>query len=375
MQKINLLITLTILLIIVFVFVFQAKGNPGYSACFKDNYEFYKKEFMSNDGRIIDYSRNDITTSEGQAYIMMESLIVGDQDTFNLTYNWAKNNLQRKDKLFAWLWGKNKNGQYTILDDNTASDADIDIAFALIMASEKWDKDRYLLEAKAIINSIWDNETRRVGQQLVLSPGVKQNTDEKIEINPSYFSPFAFRVFQKYDELHDWNCLINSSYYYLNEVMSKTKTNLPPNWFLIKNGQVVLEASERSDFSYDATRVFIRIYLDYIETKEKRAIPILEKVKFFIPKWEEDSPNFYTNYKANGELRDRVQYIGTISIITPVIEMFNPDIAKEIYQEKLDSNFVNKKYWDTKDDYYGKNLSLFGYYLFNMYSNECKKSQ
>ncbi len=87
MQRINFIITLVILFLISFIFVFQAKGNPGYSACFKSNYESYKKIFMSDDGRIIDYSRNNFTTSEVQSYIMLERLIVGDKDKFNLSYN------------------------------------------------------------------------------------------------------------------------------------------------------------------------------------------------------------------------------------------------------------------------------------------------
>lgn len=365
MLKINLFIVSLLIISLIFISCKKANSYQEYNLCLKPSYELYKQNFMSKDGRIIDPDKNNITTSEGQSYIMLRSLAIGDKKTFDLSYKWAKNNLQRKDKLFSWIWGENKNGKYEILDPNTASDADVDIAFSLILAYEKWKQYTYLLEAEAIINSIWNNETRRIGENIVLAPGVVQNADEKIEINPSYFSPYAFRLFQKYDDIHDWNCLIDSSYYYLSEVMTQTKTKLPPNWFLIQNDQIVLEDSERSDFSYDAIRVFARIYLDYIETGENRALPILEKTKFFITAW--NNPNsFFTNYKANGELRDQVQFAGAIAIITPIIRMYDPEFARKIYVKKLDPIFSDEKYWKTKKGYYEKNLSWFGCYLYNI---------
>lgn len=374
MLKSNLTIFSTLAVVFfLFFHAFKANGVQENNFCIRKSYEFYKTAFMTNEGRIIDPDKNNISTSEGQSYIMLRSLTIGDRETFNLAYTWAKNNLQRQDKLFSWLWGENANGEYKILDENAATDADIDIAFALIIAYEKWGMYEYLQEAIPIINSIWDKETKKVGEYLVLTPGPAQTLDEnKIEVNPSYFSPYAFRFFQKYDDLHDWNCLIDSSYYYLDKVTNKTKTHLPPNWFLIKNGQIVLENSERSDFSYDAVRIFVRIYLDYLRTGEKRALPILEKSKFFIDKWKE-TKKFYTNYKANGELRDKDEYIGSIAVITPVISKYDPETAKEIYALKLNKYINNKQYWETKKDYYGKNLFWFGCYLYNKDSNEYKE--
>lgn len=360
-----------IVMLFFFFMAFQADGNPKFNFCLNKSYDLYAKYFMSKDGRIIDYERDSITTSEGQSYMLLQSLIVDDEATFNLIYTWTKNNLQRHDNLFSWLWGNDKKGNYRILDENSASDADVDIAFALILAYEKWENPKYLEKAIPVIKSIWNNETKRIGNYLVLMPGEKQASLDKTEVNPSYFSPYAFRYFQKYDDEHDWNCLIDSSYYYLNAVMSKTKTGLPPDWFLIENGQIVLENSPRSDFSYDAIRVFPRIYLDYIKTKEPKASPILSKSKFFIEQWENDK-TFYTNYQYNGKLRDKNQFVGSIMVLLPVIKIYNPEISEQIYNEKVQPYLNNSKYWQTKSDYYGKNLLWFGYYLYKKPFKECK---
>lgn len=364
MAKANFTVILILFVIVFLVWAYKVNGNPESEVCINKNYELYKKNFMSKDGRIIDYDKNGITTSEGQSYMLLRSVVMNDRPTFDLVYKWTKDNLKRPDNLFAWLWGKNSAGKYRVLDDNSASDADVDIAFALILAYKKFNNLWYLHEAVPIINSIWNYETKRIDSYLVLMPGVKQTSQEVCEINPSYFSPYAFRWFQKYDDLHDWNELINSSYYYLDKVMAKTQTNLPPNWFSVVNGEIVLEDSPKSDFSYDAVRVFPRIYLDYIETGEKRALPILEKSEFFIRQWE-ISQNFYVNYKADGEVRNDEKFAGSIAVLIPIISIFDKDAAKEIYNKELKPLFQNEFYWQSKKDYYGKNLSWFGCYLYN----------
>lgn len=362
MEK-NSIFALLIVITLILTFAIIPGVSKMYNLDLKKSCDVYKRDYMSKDGRIMDPDRDYATTSEGQSYMLLMSLASNDRKTFDLVYKWTKNNLSRKDKLFAWLWGKNAGGEYKILDENSASDADIDIAFSLLSAYEKWSDEKYLKDAIPIVQAIWDKETKRVGKYLILMPGVKQTTSEKIEVNPSYFSPYSFRVFQKYDEKHDWNELIDSSYFYLDAVMSKTQTGLPPNWFLIKNGQIFIEDSKRGDFSYDAIRVFWRVYSDYKRTGEKRAVPILKKVKFFIPKWQETG-KLYTNYQSNGKLRDKEEFIGSIGILVPVINLYDKRVAAEIYKNKVVPYFVEEGCWPSKNDYYARNLLWFGEYMY-----------
>lgn len=345
---------------VVLIFTFKADGKNRNNLCLEKSYELYKENFMSKDGRIIDYERDSMTTSEGQSYMLLRSLIVGDKETFDLVYKWSKDNLQRPDYLFAWSWGKTGQ-EYTIMDKNSASDADVDIAFALILAYEKWNQKAYLDESLFIIRSIWDKETKRIDNCLVLMPGVEQTLSEKIEINPSYFSPYAFKLFHKYDELHDWSLLVDSSYDYLVKSSEATASGLFPDWFLIENNQIVLEDSTRSDFSYDAIRIFPRVLWDYINTGDKRSLLILEKSKFFVNQWN-NTKTLYTNYKANGQLRNKHEFVGAIALLVPAIDIFDKNVAKEIYYEKLLPIVQSEDYWTSKSGYYGKNLTWFALY-------------
>lgn len=322
---------------------------------------------MSKDGRIIDCTRKCITTSEGQSYMLLQSLLVSDKKTFDLVYKWSKNNIQRKDGLFSWLWGEHPNGEWKTIDENSASDADVDIAFALILAYEKWDDPIYLKDAKRIINSIWLYETKDINGHLVLMSGAVQACcNDNIEINPSYFSPYAFKLFQKYDKTHDWNKLVDSSYYYLDLVSSYAPSKLPPDWFYIQDGKIVFKEG-KSDFSYDAIRIFPRVFLDYKMTNDTRALPILEKSRFFITQWK-SSGKIYINYKFDGQPKDKDEFVGSIALLVPIINMYDEKTATEIYNKKLRPYFKQRGYWDSQRDYYGQNLLWFGCYLYQNFN-------
>lgn len=365
LKKFTLILLIFSSLILTFIFASSSSYSEGQKLDLKKSYEIYKKDYMSKDGRIMDPSRNNITTSEGQSYILFMSYTSNDKKTFDLAYSWTKNNLQRQDKLFSWIWGKSPEGKYKVLDYNSASDADIVIAFSLLAAHKQWKDKKYLNEAVSIISAIWEKETRRIGWGRILMPGAEQAKSEKIEVNPSYFAIYSFKIFQKFDKKHNWNKLVDSSYYYLLASMSKTKTGLPPNWFLIKNGKIVLEDGERSDFSYDAIRVFWRAYTDYKRTGDKRALAVLEKSKFFITQWKK-TKNIYINYQSNGQLRDKNKSIGSIGILIPAIDLFDKKVAAEIYKKEVVPYFQEKGYWPSKSDYYGRNLLWFGQYMYTI---------
>lgn len=348
-----------------FLILYMFFSLPGFCLskskdyCLYKSYVYYKRTFISPEGRVMDPQRGDITTSEGQSYIMFRAVVHNDREMFDKTYNWTKKNLQQSTKLFAWIWGKDKHGKYRVLDRNSAADADVNIAFALISAYEKWKDEKYLDEALPIIRSIWRNDTRKIGKRRVLMPGFVQARSDRIEVNPSYFHPYAFRFFAKYDDWHDWRKIIDSSYYYILESSSKTATGLPPNWFLIEKGKVVLEDGVRSDFSYDAIRVLKKYYWDYVRTGDMRDLKILAKAKFFIPKWRE-SHMLYTNYTKDGDLRDYNEFTGGIAILVLPISMYDPAVAEEIFRTKVTPYLYKKENWKTRNDYYCKNLLWYG---------------
>ncbi|HEY4494669.1 MAG TPA: glycosyl hydrolase family 8, partial [Candidatus Paceibacterota bacterium] len=153
----------------------------------------YKANYIERDtGRTLDKQQDDITTSEGQSYSMMRAVLEDDQITFDSVYKWTQENLGRdEDHLFSWLFGKKPNGKYGVLVDkggyNTASDADTDIALALIFAYERWHEERYINDAKNIINDIWEKEVVLIrGVPYMSANNLEKFLSTNIIINPSY---------------------------------------------------------------------------------------------------------------------------------------------------------------------------------------------
>ena len=147
---------------------------------------------------------------------------------------------------------------------------------------------------------------------------------------------------------------------------NNSKIGLPGDWAVIKDGKISKENANRESFSYDAVRVFPRVFLDYSTTKDKRAKSILEKSKFFITQWKNTKTphTLYTNYLPSGEPKDKNEYLGSIALLISTINIFDKKIAEEIFEEKLLPKLNEKDYYSNKNDYYGRNLVWFGYYLY-----------
>lgn len=334
------------------------------------SWNYYKKTFISNDGRVIDYQRGDISTSEGQAYAMRRAIMMHDKKTFDKTYNWAKYNLQHKnDKLFAWLWGEKNPGkqiqiEYGIIDQNSATDADIEIAVCLIFAYKFWDQKSYIEDAILILNDVWNKETIEINGERIVVAGSNQNKMENVEVNPSYFMPYAFRILSVVDRKHNWHSLIDSSYRLTNYCIDNIKSGLPPDVFYInRNTGAIIFDKDKSNFCYDAVRIFYRFYVDYTITKEPRTKKLLSKSNIFIDRWKQDK-KFYTCYKQNGELENYDEAIGSIAVILPVIKMYDEKIADEIYKSRIKNKYNIKGYWGDPIDYYAQNLVWFGNWLY-----------
>lgn len=356
MNKISTFFVLIILVSLISIFIFMLYKKDERQLKINYVWEHYKKTFISTDGRVMDLQRNNLTTSEGQSYGLLRAVMADDKKTFSKIYQWTTKNLKREnDNLFSWLWDEE------VKDKNSASDADIDIAYALVIASKKWDKPKYLEQAKKIIKDIYKYETKIVHFKRVLMPGAAQVNSDIVELNPSYFAPYAFRVFDKIDKENNWMELVDSSYYYALESIKLTKTGLVPNWFYVDNkGKAYIDnKSEKSDFSYDAIRTFIRFYLDSAIYKHNKGNKILDGSTVFIDRWNKDN-KFYTNYKYNGELRDNVEYIGSIALLLPIIEKYNPHVADDVYEQKIKKEYNGFGGWQDGENYYAHNLIWFG---------------
>ncbi len=99
-----------------------------------------------------------------------------------------------------------------VLDSSSATDADQDIALALILAHKKWGADRFMELARYIVNDIWSFETREVEGQRYVVAGDWAGMKKDVIINPSYLAPYACRMFAEQDTSHKWTIIVSTSY-------------------------------------------------------------------------------------------------------------------------------------------------------------------
>lgn len=157
--------------------------------------------------RALDKQQNNITTSEGQSYTLLRAVWMDDKETFDAVWQWTKDNMQRSDdRLISWLFGERSDGSYGILvgrnGHNTASDADVDIALALLFASARWHDSHHFGDAIVIIRDIWEYEVMDIkGRPYLLANNIEKTVDKPTALlNPSYFSPYAYRIFAEVDK-------------------------------------------------------------------------------------------------------------------------------------------------------------------------------
>jgi endoglucanase len=184
------------------------------SGCRDDTWQLwqsYSARFIEPaTGRVFDPTGDQHTTSEGQAYAMFFALVADDRPTFDRVLDWTQTNLAGGDlgsHLPAWLWGKNKSGQFAILDPNSASDADTWIAYSLIEAGRLWNAPSDTSLGQAMLALIAKNEVANLpgfGAMLLPGPQGFQHGASSI-INPSYLPLFLFERFAQVDPAGPWN--------------------------------------------------------------------------------------------------------------------------------------------------------------------------
>ncbi len=345
---------------------------------------YYKKESLEADTlRALDKDRNNITTSEGQSYTMLRAVWVDDRATFDDAWQWTKDNMQRdEDHLISWLFGEREDGTYGILENlnghNTASDADVDIALALLFASRRWNDKNYFGDAVEIIRDIWKKEVVVIGGR----PYLAANNVEKFEtrkntivVNPSYFTPYAYRIFAVVDPTNNWSGLIDSGYGLIEEnsllsLDTGTSAGIPSDWIAVnkatgKISAITKPTDQTTNYSYDALRLPWRLSLDRLWFNEPRAKKALASLEFFNQEWS-DRALLYTNYSHAGdavELKESpAMYGGSIGYFMNK----DPDIARDVYYRKLESLYnVDTFNWEQKLGYYDSNWAWFGIALYN----------
>jgi endo-1,4-beta-D-glucanase Y len=176
----------------------------------------YTARFVDQQGRVIDHSAQDRTTTEGEAYAMFFALVANDRDRFDKLVDWTENNLAQGDltlHLPAWSWGKGPDGGWRVLDPNPAADADLWMAYSLCEAGRLWGVDRYAKLGRLMASMVEHQEIvliPNVGTTMI--PGAQGFHPDPTTwyLNPSYLTPEILAYFAHEEPLSPWKQVLES---------------------------------------------------------------------------------------------------------------------------------------------------------------------
>jgi endo-1,4-beta-D-glucanase Y len=261
------------------------KAGVTEAALLRDSASYITNRF-ERDGAYVDSEGQ--VTSEAQAYAMLRAVWSGDQAAFNRAWEWTQRHLMDADGLLAWLW---RDG--VIQDAHTASDADTDAALALLLAGKRWDSPDLVEAGRRMVRAIWQREVVTVNGQphLVAGDWAARERGRVLALNPSYFSPVAYRVFKEVDPDHDWWEVLNTGYRTLfaaseASLGASKSAGLPPDWVGLDrvSGELVRfyhpRFADTTRYASDAARTYWRVALDRRWTGDGRADAYLRLAGF-----------------------------------------------------------------------------------------------
>lgn len=321
------------------------------------NWQHFKQGYIIDDGRVIDASDSrNITTSEGQSYALFFALVANDKKTFELLFNWTEVNLFKKDitsRLPAWLWGKKDNGEYGILDNNSASDSDLWIAYVLIEAGRLWKNYNYTSLGYFLAERILKEETiATVNNQRMLLPAAQGFSMENstYRLNPSYVPLQLIEYFTHIFSDNRWEQLKEGS---LSLILDSAPRGYSPDWIYYRNGTFFQKRNKSNNGSYNAIRTYLWAGMLSPEDEHYRKLldalsPMQRKIKQtgFPP---ENINTNTTRYKGKGSA-------GFSAAVIPFLSALGDDESTQI-QYKRAKNLLNLT---PGQHYYDYVLTLFG---------------
>jgi cellulose synthase (UDP-forming) len=301
-------------------------------------WSFYRHHYIEG-GRVVSLDEDRITTSEGQSYALLRAVWANDPWTFAEVWQWTRQHLQvRGDRLFAWKW------KDRVLDANSATDADVDIALALILASRRFDAPAYGTEALAILDDIWAKDVLHVGNRHYVSAGSWAPGEAYPVLHVAYFAPYAYEVFAGADPRHPWQALVTSSYQVLHWLYFDERVRAPPEIVYVdrRTGQLHLAPPKGrpADFGYDSVPLFWRLAVDEKwfsrgERKLRRQV-----LSFFESEWRTRG-RILDRYTTAGTALTELEGLPHLASIHALALVDAPDLAAGLRAAKLSALFGN----------------------------------
>ncbi|MDA2246340.1 glycosyl hydrolase family 8 [Bacillus cereus] len=294
------------------------------NASVRSYYDNWKKKYLKNDLSSLPggyYVKGEITgdadgfkplgTSEGQGYGMIITVLMAGYDSnaqkiYDGLFKTARTfKSSQNPNLMGWVVADSKKAQGHF---DSATDGDLDIAYSLLLAHKQWGSNgtvNYLKEAQDMItkgikaSNVTNNNRLNLGDW---------DSKSSLDTRPSDWMMSHLRAFYEFTGDKTWLTVINNLY----DVYTQFSNKYSPNTglisdFVVKNPpqpapKDFLDESEYTNaYYYNASRVPLRIVMDYAMYGEKRSKVISDKVSSWIQNKTNGNPSkIVDGYQLNG---------------------------------------------------------------------------
>jgi len=315
--------------------------------------------FVQADGRVIDVTFERKSTSEGQSYGLFFALVANQRTQFDTLLKWTSDNLaagQLGDRLPAWLWGLRADGSWGVKDQNSASDADLWIAYTLLEAARLWNAPEYADTGRKLLAQIRRHEIAQAGSAgPVLLPGAIGFALDKgrYRLNPSYLPDFMFRYLAAADPNGPWQSVWDG---YVRMAPKIFSAGVAPDLFVVDSTGRVMPDTEREPFgSYDAIRVYLWAGMSGRSSQEM--IKMLSPYAALIRKL--GAPPEKVDPLTGVAVRSNYSPIGYSGAVLPFLSALDDKPTLEKQRDRVRAALLRAKRGEPAN-YYDQVLVLFG---------------
>jgi endoglucanase len=247
-------------------------------------------------------------------------------------------------------------------DRTSATDGDIDIAYALLMAHIQWGGNgevKYLLSAYDVLSDILLYDVNTDVYNLKLGDAIQSDDSKAFDTRSSDFIPYFFRQFLNHNGSKE---IISKGYEIFTNIQAQNSSGLIPDFIINCNADPIpappnyLESKYDGCYSYNACRVPFRIGLDFLHSGSQSAKDVLTKINdFFINNTGWDPGKIYSGYTLDGKVIPGKDF-NDLAFISPLGVSAMIDSK---YQGWLNSLWIvinSIKFEDSK--YYGNTIKI-----------------
>ncbi|MFV0576413.1 MAG: cellulose synthase complex periplasmic endoglucanase BcsZ [Vibrio sp.] len=318
-------------------------------------WDSFKSNYIEN-GRVVDNSDpRMITTSEGQSYGLFFALLANDKDAFAELLTWTENNLAEGDltaRLPAWLWGTMDSGRQGVIDQNSASDSDLWIAYSLMEAGRIWDNYYYRTLGHLLALRILKDETKVVdGVGTVLLPGRTgfDLGENHVRFNPSYVPMQILTRLAAENPNSAWKDIAVTSQKLILETMPK---GFSPDWVEVTSSSILPDQVKPNIGSYDGIRTYL--WAGMLSDKDQNKAALIEKMQPLVSILE-STKRIPEKFDTQSGSTSGYSNLGlNASVIPLLMASGHKDLAME-FDAKIKEGFKDIK----ADNYYQNVLTLF----------------